>query len=92
MVSKAKATRKERKFNEANGVIYMVSMLSLLLAQAGIDLPTKALAWEDDKGQTGLAYNDPANIAKRHGINNRAGIVDKMTGALNTMADKVIGQ
>ena len=59
---------------------------------AGIDLPMKALAWEDGKGQTWLAYNDPAYIAKRHSINNRARIVDKMTGALNTMTDKAIGQ
>jgi uncharacterized protein (DUF302 family) len=26
----------------------------------GIDLPLKALAWEDDSGKTWLSYNDPA--------------------------------
>ena len=32
----------------------------------GIDLPMKALAWEDQVGKTWLAYNDPVWIAKRH--------------------------
>jgi uncharacterized protein (DUF302 family) len=33
---------------------------------AGIDLPLKALAWEDAQGQSWLGYNDPAWLAKRH--------------------------
>lgn len=32
----------------------------------GIDLPLKALVWEDAKGQVWLGYNDPAWIARRH--------------------------
>jgi uncharacterized protein (DUF302 family) len=35
---------------------------------AGIDLPLKALAWEDAAGKVWLAYNDPEWIAARHGI------------------------
>lgn len=54
---------------------------------SGIDLPLKALAWEDEKGQVWLTYNDPAYIAGRHGIENRAKIVKKMTGALNKFSD-----
>ena len=50
---------------------------------AGIDLPMKALAWEDDKGQVWLTYNDPSYIAKRHGIADRTKIVSKMTNALD---------
>jgi uncharacterized protein (DUF302 family) len=34
----------------------------------GIDLPLKALVWEDASGATWLAYNDPAWLAKRHGL------------------------
>lgn len=34
---------------------------------AGIDLPLKALVWEDAQGQVWLGYNDPAFIAARHG-------------------------
>ncbi len=55
---------------------------------AGIDLPMKALAWEDENGQTWLSYNDPAYIAKRHGINDRSEIVKKMTGALQNLTDQ----
>ena len=32
----------------------------------GIDLPLKALVWEDSSGQTWLGYNDAAYLAKRH--------------------------
>ena len=34
----------------------------------GIELPLKALAWEDAAGQTWLAYNDPVWLTRRHGI------------------------
>lgn len=50
---------------------------------AGIDLPMKALAWQDEKGNVWLTYNDPAYIAERHGIKDRPETVKKMTGALN---------
>jgi len=33
-----------------------------------IDLPLKALVWQDADGKTWLAYNDPAWIARRHHI------------------------
>ena len=33
----------------------------------GIDLPLKALVWEDAAGQVWLGYNDPAYLAQRHG-------------------------
>ena len=35
---------------------------------AGIDLPVKALAWEDADHKVWLAYNDAAWIARRHGL------------------------
>ena len=57
---------------------------------AGIDLPMKALAWEDEHGQTWLSYNDPAYIARRHGIEDRPEIIEKMTGALQKMTDKAV--
>lgn len=59
---------------------------------AGIDLPMKALAWEDDKGQVWLTYNNPAYIAKRHGIEDRAEIVKKMTTALNKLSNAAIAK
>lgn len=58
---------------------------------AGIDLPMKALAWKDKKGQVWLTYNDPAYIAGRHDIADRAKIVAKMTGALNKLTNVATG-
>jgi len=55
---------------------------------AGIDLPMKALVWQDEKGHVWLAYNDPQYIADRHGIKDRAKIVKKMAGALKKLTDK----
>ena len=34
----------------------------------GIDLPLKALVWEDPTGQVWLGYNDPEYLAKRHTV------------------------
>lgn len=35
---------------------------------AGIDLPVKALAWEDEAGKVWLSYNAAEWIAGRHGL------------------------
>jgi uncharacterized protein (DUF302 family) len=35
---------------------------------SGLDLPIKALVWEDGAGKTWLAYNDPQYIVRRHGL------------------------
>ena len=35
---------------------------------AGIDLPLKALVWQDAQGAVHLTYNDPVWIAARHGL------------------------
>lgn len=35
---------------------------------AALDLPQKMIVFEDEKGAVFVAYNDPAFIAKRHGI------------------------
>jgi len=34
----------------------------------GLDLPLKALVWEDDQGATWIAYNTPDYIMGRHGL------------------------
>ena len=34
----------------------------------GIDLPLKALAWEDESGQAWIGYNNPEYLAKRHEV------------------------
>ena len=39
----------------------------------GLDLPLKALVWEDSDGKTWLAYNDPQYIVRRHAIKSNLG-------------------
>ena len=33
-----------------------------------IDLPLKILVWQDDRGTVQVGYNDPSDLADRHGI------------------------
>ena len=42
----------------------------LMKCQQGvaIDLPQKALIWEDDKAKVWISYNDPRYLEKRHNI------------------------
>jgi len=51
----------------------------------GIDLPLKALVWEDASGTTWLSYNEPSWIAQRHGVANAEPVVSKMSAALSAM-------
>ena len=55
----------------------------------GIDLPLKALVWEDAAGTTWLSYNEPSWIAHRHGVANAEPVVSKMRGALSAMARRI---
>ena len=52
----------------------------------GLDLPMKALAWEDADGKVWLGYTAPATIAGRYRIEDRAAIINKMTGALKNFS------
>jgi uncharacterized protein (DUF302 family) len=56
----------------------------------GIDLPLKALVWEDASGTTWLSYNEPSWIAQRHGVANAEPVVSKMTAALRAMSRKAV--
>jgi len=53
---------------------------------AGIDLPLKALVWQDAKGDVWIGYVAPDAIVARHGIADRAEVVKKMTGALEGLS------
>ena len=56
---------------------------------AGIDLPLKALVWEDASGKVWLTYNDPAWLAARHGLGAETGRpVAGMAAALAKLAAK----
>ncbi len=51
-----------------------------------IDLPQKALAWEDESGQVWLSYNDPAYLVSRHNMKGCDKVVNKVTKALGNFA------
>lgn len=55
----------------------------------GIDLPLKALVWEDAGGQTWLSYNEPSWIAQRHNIADAEPVVSKMAAGLSAISKPV---
>jgi uncharacterized protein (DUF302 family) len=57
---------------------------------AGIDLPLKALVWQDADGAVHLSYNDPAWIADRHGAG-ALPAVGAMATALKAFASHATG-
>jgi uncharacterized protein (DUF302 family) len=58
----------------------------------GIDLPLKALAWEDAAGAVWLSYNDPAWLAARHGLADDGGAAAKtLAAALDTLSKRAAG-
>jgi uncharacterized protein (DUF302 family) len=56
---------------------------------AGIDLPLKALVWEDSTGQVWVGYNDPAYLAKRHEAG-QCSVVENMSKALGGIVDAAL--
>jgi uncharacterized protein (DUF302 family) len=57
----------------------------------GIDLPLKALVWQDADGKVWLSYNEPSWLAKRHGL--AAGTqatVDAMAAGLGALAREAV--
>ena len=58
---------------------------------AGIDLPFKALVWEDEKGATWISYNDPEWLAERHhlGASSQATVRAIQAGMARMMASFV---
>ena len=49
--------------NPKGGTPLMVAAPTL-----AIDLPLKALVWEDDKGKVWVSYNSPEYLQQRHGV------------------------
>ena len=51
-----------------------------------IDLPQKALIWQDEAGQVWLSYNDPKYLASRHSIKGCSEVIKKIEKALGNFA------
>lgn len=55
----------------------------------GIDLPLKALVWQDAAGATFLSYNDPHWLAQRHDVDGATvSAVAALSAALKAIGDR----
>ena len=52
-----------------------------------IDLPLKALVWQDTSGDTWLSWNDPAWLAARHGVRGADAVIGKLSSVLGEVAE-----
>ncbi|MCU4801257.1 DUF302 domain-containing protein [Halobacteria archaeon HArc-gm2] len=56
-----------------------------------IDLPQKLLVFADEAGTT-VVYNDPAYLARRHGLTASDEVLDTISGALDMLANAPVEQ
>jgi uncharacterized protein (DUF302 family) len=58
----------------------------------GIDLPLKALVWQDASGITWLSYTDPVWLARRHGLEpSSVAAIGPMAAVLDALAKAATG-
>jgi uncharacterized protein (DUF302 family) len=58
----------------------------------GLDLPLKALIWEDAGGRAFVTYNDPRWIARRHGLTGAAAeTAGKLAAGLEGLVNAAAG-
>lgn len=66
---------------------------ALLAGQtAGLDLPLRVVAYEDASGNVFVAYHNPRELSEDHGIPADAEVLKKMTGALDKLTNKAVGE
>lgn len=56
-----------------------------------IDLPLKALIWQDDEGVVWLTYNDPGYLEERHGLAGCEKVLGNISKALARFAEAATG-
>ena len=62
--------------------------LMLCSQSIAIDLPQKALIWQDEVGQVWFSYNDPQYLALRHNTQGCDAVLKKVGMALGNFAKK----
>jgi uncharacterized protein (DUF302 family) len=86
----AGAQKVGKKLRPTELVVFGNPKVGTPLMQCGqsvaIDLPQKALIWQDDKGQAWLTYNDPNYLAQRHGLSECTEVIKKVEKALSNFA------
>jgi uncharacterized protein (DUF302 family) len=91
-INHAEAARKIGKaLRPTELVIFGNPKVGTPLMQCGqsvaIDLPQKALIWEDEAGQVWLSYNDPKYLTGRHQIDGCGEVLTKIENALANFAN-----
>jgi uncharacterized protein (DUF302 family) len=57
-----------------------------------LDLPQKALIWEDESGMVWISYNDPEYLADRHDLEGCDATIAKVKAALSNFAHTAAGK
>jgi uncharacterized protein (DUF302 family) len=73
--------------NPKVGTLLMQSNQSI-----GIDLPLKVLVHEDENGDVFVSYFDASFLTARHGITDKAAVVEKVNGALDGITRAVVAE
>ena len=72
-------------FGNANGGTPLMQSVQAI----GVDLPLKALVWQDESRTTWLSYNDPGWLAQRHGLDETTkATINAMSESLKAIASK----
>lgn len=62
------------------------TLLMQCQATIAIDLPQKALVWEDGDGKVWLAYNNPEHLKELHSMQGCDAAIEKVSGLLSGLA------
>ena len=90
-INHAEAAQKiGKKLRPTELIIFGNPKVGTPLMQCGqsvaLDLPQKALIWQDEAGQVWLSYNDPKYLANRHSIEECGEVIKKIEKALGNFA------
>ncbi len=67
------------------------TLLMQVMQTIGIDLPLKALVWQDESGKTRLGYIEPGFLAKRYGADTGTdAVLGAMSAAIAAVAQEAI--
>jgi len=86
----AGAKKVDQELRPTELIIFGNPQVGTLLMQCqqsvGIDLPLKALIWEDESGQAWLSYDSPELIKSKHNVEGCDPVFEKVKGALGNFA------
>lgn len=91
----AGAKKVDKELRPTELVIFGNPNIGTLLMQCqqtvGIDLPMKALIWEDESGQVWFSYDNPDFTKNKHSVEGCDPVFEKITGALAKFAAAATG-